>query len=119
LEQQVGLTYQMEERRDMVDSKVIDAFHMMWGSFPEPVRLIHKDRKVLAVNEIAASRGMEVGVSCFSVGSPELHKVCGANEALASDQGQRMNASDGRIRFWSPVAPDVFIHFIIFRDPPQ
>jgi len=105
----------------MVDSKVIDAFHMMWGSFPEPVRLIHKDRKVLAVNEIAASRGMEVGVSCFSVGNPELHKVCGANEALASNKGQRMNAPDGRIRFWSPVrnCPDVFIHFIIFRDPPQ
>jgi hypothetical protein len=30
-------------------------------------------------------------------------------------------APDGRIRFWSPVrnSPDVFIHFIIFRDPPQ
>jgi len=105
----------------MEDSTVIDAFHMMWGRFPEPVRLIHKDRRVLAVNEAAASKGMEVGVHCYSFGSPELHKVCSANEALASNQGQRINAPDGRIRFWSPVAncPDVFVHFVIFRDPPQ
>lgn len=105
----------------MVDSTVIDAFHMMWGKFPEPVRLIHKDRTVLAVNEAAASRGVEVGVHCYSVGNPELHKVCSANEALASQKGQRINAPDGRIRFWSPVSncPDVFVHFIIFRDPQQ
>lgn len=105
----------------MVDSSVIDAFHMMWGSFAEPVRLIDKDRKVLAVNEVGASRGMEVGVFCFSVGNPEFHKFCGANEALASDKGQRMIAPDGRIRFWSPVrnCPDVFVHFVIFTDPKQ
>jgi hypothetical protein len=108
-------------KQDMVDSTVIDAFHVMWGSFPEPVRLIHKDRRVLAVNEIAASKGMEVGVCCYSVGNPELHKVCGANAALVSKQGQRMDAADGRIRFWSPVSncPDVFVHFVIFRDPQQ
>ncbi len=111
----------MEEEKSMVDSTVIDAFHMMWGNFPEPVRLIHKDRRVLAVNEIAASRGMEVGVYCYSVGNPELHKVCGANEALVSKKGQRINAPDGRIRFWSPVSncPDVFVHFVIFRDQQQ
>ena len=34
----------------------------VWESFSEPVRLIHTNRKVLAVNEIAASRGMEVSV---------------------------------------------------------
>ena len=105
----------------MVESTVIDAFHMMWGSFPEPVRLIHRDRRVLAVNEIAASKGMEVGVYCYSVGTPELHKVCSANEALVSKKGQRINAPDGRIRFWSPVSncPDVFVHFVIFRDQQQ
>ena len=105
----------------MVDSTVIDAFQMMWGSFPEPVRLIYKDRRVLAVNKIAENRGMEVGVCCYSVGNPEFHKVCGANEALVTNKGQRMDAPDGRIRFWSPVSncPDVFVHFVIFRDLPQ
>ena len=110
-----------EETQDMVDSTVIDAFHMMWGSFPEPVRLIHKNRTVLAVNGIAASRGMEVGVFCYSLGNPELHKVCSANAALVSKAGQRIDADDGRIRFWSPVGncPDVFVHFVIFRDAQQ
>ena len=103
----------------MVDSTVIDAFHMMWGSFPEAVRLIHKSRKVLAVNEAAISKGMEVGVSCFSFGKPEFHKSCGADQALTSNNGERSIAPDGRIRFWSPVrnCPDVFVHFVIFPDP--
>jgi len=103
----------------MVDQKVIDAFHMMWGSFPAPVRLIHKKRNVLAVNEIAKSKGMEVGVPCFSIGNPESHKSCKANEALSSDHGQRMNVEQGKIKFWSPVrdCPDVFVHFTIPVDP--
>ena len=104
----------------MIDSKVIEAFHMMWGSFPAPVRLIHKSRKVLALNEIAESMGMQVGVPCFEFGNPESHKFCNANGALSSDKGQRMNvASEGKIKFWSPVrnCPDVFVHFTILADP--
>jgi hypothetical protein len=102
-----------------VDSKVIDAFHMMWGMFPAPVRLIHKNRKVLAVNEIAKSMGMEVGVPCFSFGNPEFHKFCNANEALSSNKGQRMNLYPEKIKFWSPVTgcPDVFVHFSITIEP--
>ena len=103
----------------MVDNKVIEAFHMMWGSFPAPVRLIHKNRKVLAVNEIAESMGMEVGVSCFTFGDPESHKFCNANEALSSNLGQRMNVAPGKIKFWSPVrnCPDVFVHFSTIINP--
>jgi hypothetical protein len=99
----------------MIDSKVLDAFHMMWGSFPLPVRLIHKNRKVLAVNEVAQSMGMEVGVPCFSFGNPESHKACNANEALSSDMGQRMDVGSEKIKFWSPVrnCPDVFVHFTV------
>jgi len=103
----------------MLDSTVIDAFNMMWGSFPSPVRLIHKGRKVLAVNEIAESMGMEVGVSCFLFGNPESHKACNANGALSSGKGQRMNVDPGRIKFWIPVrnCPDVFVHFTIVIEP--
>lgn len=103
----------------MIDSKVIDAFHMMWGIFPAPVRLIHKNRKVLAVNEIAQSMGMEAGVPCFAIGNPESHKACKANELLSSNKGQRMNVEPGKIKFWSPVKdyPDVYIHFTVPVDP--
>lgn len=105
----------------MVDSKVIEAFHMMWGSFPAPVRLIHKNRTVLAVNEIAAGRGMTAGVPCFAFGDPESHKACNANGALATNLGQRMNVAPGKIKFWSPVrdCPDVFVHFTVLIDPEQ
>jgi hypothetical protein len=104
----------------MIDSKVIDAFHMMWGNFPAPARLIHKSRKVLALNEIAKGTGMEVGVPCFEFGNPESHKSCNANGALSSGKGQRMNVEQGsKIKFWSPVegCPDVFVHFSILVDP--
>ena len=99
----------------MVDSKILDAFQMMWGSFPAPVRLIHKSRMVLAVNQFAKSIGMEVGVSCLAIGTPESHKGCKANKALFPNKGQRMNTEPGEIKFWSPVrdCPDVYIHFKI------
>ena len=105
----------------MVDKTVIDAFHMMWGGFPAPVRLIHKNRQVLAVNEIAQGMGMEVGVACFSFGNPESHKFCDANKALSSDKGQRMTAPGGKIKFWTPVrnCPDVFVHFTILIEPQE
>lgn len=35
----------------MVDEKVIEAFYMMWDSFPGNVRLIHKNKTVLAANK--------------------------------------------------------------------
>ncbi len=103
----------------MIDSKIVDAFHMMWGGFPAPVRLIHKNRKVLAVNEIAKSMGMEVGVPCFSIGNPESHKACRAIEAISSHEGQRMNVEPGKIKFWSPVrdCSDVYVHFTISVEP--
>jgi hypothetical protein len=34
----------------MVDSKVIEEFHLIWDHFPEPVTLVHKSREVIAVN---------------------------------------------------------------------
>lgn len=99
----------------MIDGKVLEAFHMMWGSFPAPVRLIHKNRQVLAVNEMAQDMGMETGVPCFAFGNPESHKFCNAAGALSTNRGQRMNVAPGRIKFWVPVreCADVFVHFTV------
>lgn len=38
----------------MDNQNVIDAFHMMWDNFPEPVMLIQKSRHIYAVNKKAA-----------------------------------------------------------------
>lgn len=98
----------------MIDNKVIEAFHLMWGNFPAPVRLIHKDRTVLAVNETANSLGMKTGVPCFQTGNPEAHKGCKANEALSTDKAQCLRVDD-KIKYWIPVKDlaDVYVHFAI------
>lgn len=70
----------------MVDEKIVEAFHLMWGNFPEPVMLVHKTREILAVNEACSKAGGQVGIKCSSIGSPERHQRCRANQALASQQ---------------------------------
>ncbi|GFZ30217.1 hypothetical protein CSC2_07430 [Clostridium zeae] len=99
----------------MVDEKIIEAFHMMWDNFPGSVRLIHKNRTVLAVNEIARQNGFEVGVMCIKIGSPEIHRGCKANVALSTKKAQIGKLGEDRIRYWIPVTgyDDIYIHFSI------
>lgn len=96
----------------MVDKKVIEAFHIMWDSFPGSVRLIHKNHTVLAANEIASKAGFDVETLCFKVGTPESHRGCKANLALSTKTGQAVRSSDGKIRYWLPVKDcnDVYVH---------
>jgi hypothetical protein len=44
---------------DGKSQKVIEAFHLMWDFFPEPVGLIAKNRTVLAINR--AAENVETG----------------------------------------------------------
>jgi hypothetical protein len=99
----------------MVDQKIIEDFYMMWSNFPASVRLIHKNRTILAANEAARSMGFEVGVKCFKIGVPEAHLGCKANEALSTKKGQGDRTEDGKIRYWLPVkeCEDVYIHLTI------
>lgn len=97
-----------------VDSKVINAFRLMWGNFPEPVMLVHKTREILAVNETCRKLGGVVGIKCSSL--PGQHKGCLANQALASQQAAYCKSEvNGKtiIGFWIPVIehPDIYIHF--------
>lgn len=98
----------------MVDEKVIEAFNMMWGNFPVPARLIHRDKTVLAINDAAKEKGFKAGVPCFTAGNPETHKSCMAPEMLATNKTvQQVNAEKDIIRFWIPVkdCPDAYVHF--------
>ncbi|MDF2572512.1 MAG: hypothetical protein K0R55_4116 [Sporomusa sp.] len=100
----------------MVDSKILEAFHLMWGKFPEPVMLIHKTREILAVNEVCGKAGGVTGIKCTSIGSPEQHKRCLANQALVSQQATYSKGeSNGRevIGYWIPVPnyPECYVHF--------
>ena len=37
----------------MSDNEIIQAFHLMWGNFPEPVMITQKSREMIAVNKKA------------------------------------------------------------------
>jgi hypothetical protein len=51
----------------MADQKVIEAFHLMCDSFPEPVMLIEKNRTILAINRAAEKDGRPLGIKCSSM----------------------------------------------------
>jgi hypothetical protein len=108
----------------MVDSKIIEAFHLMWSKFPEPAMLIHKTREILAVNEACKNaeeiKGIIdeelVGKKCVSMMSPEIHRGCLANKALQTQQAMSMKKEFGGLEvstYWIPVSgcPDVYVHF--------
>ncbi len=55
----------------MIDSKIIEAFHLMWGNFPEPATLVHKSKEVIAVNAACEVIGRVKGMNCATHGAPE------------------------------------------------
>jgi hypothetical protein len=107
------------ELKVMIEQKILDAFETMWGPFPEPVLLVHKDRTILATNELARVGGCSTGIKCFSRNPEAVTHACQnckANLALREDRpvcaeetmgGQRI------IGYWVPLKeiPDVFVHF--------
>lgn len=99
----------------MTDEKVIEAFQMMWGNFPEPVMLVHKSRDILAINEACRKAGGRPGIKCSSIGEPGRHRGCLANQALASQQATYAKGeANGKafIGYWLPVAghPEIYVH---------
>ena len=99
-----------------VPQSVIDAFHLMWDEFPEPAQLHHKSKQILAVNKASAAIGMQPGMVCSKLGSPESHKGCLAARCLKEGRAQHVCASMGGrdiIRFLQPLAgyPAPHVHY--------
>ena len=95
---------------------VIDAFHLMWNGFPEPVMLTHKSFQVVAVNRACAARGMEPGFHCNKIGTPEQHKGCLSQKCVRTGEAQYVPIplpDHEAVGFWLPVEghPEFFIHF--------
>ena len=104
----------MTDQRDS-ESQVITAFEMMWGKYTEPVRLIHRNFDIIAVNEACKAIGIVEGVKC-NAKNPEMHKGCKAMEALKTNVAKVVTSErDGMpwTTFWIPVSgfPDYYIHF--------
>ena len=102
----------------MVDSKVVEAFHLMWGDFPEPALLIRGNREMIAVNGAGEKAGRVEGTICATYGGAEAHKHCLANKALATRQPAFVKRKSGErdiISYWLPLDgyPELFVRFII------
>lgn len=104
----------------MVDRNILEAFQAMWGTFPQPVMLIQKNRTILAVNDLAKKAGIATDIKCFTLnpetGGSTQCKHCKANEALRIGEGvveKGQKNGVGFVAFWAPVkgVPDVYVHF--------
>ncbi|XPV68329.1 MAG: hypothetical protein ACNI25_13615 [Halarcobacter sp.] len=100
----------------MVDSKIIEAFHLMWGNFPEPVTLVHKNKEVIAVNALSEVLGIVKGMNYSTLSTNEEYRGCLANRALHLQQVAYKNAEYTEkeiISYWFPIEgyPELFIHF--------
>jgi len=103
----------------MISQKTLDAFQMMWGPFPEPVMLVHKNRTILAVNDLARQSGVPVESKCFSLNpkaATTICKHCKANVALRERRTVCVEEThNGKriIGYWMPLKDDedVYVHF--------
>ncbi|SFM26603.1 hypothetical protein [Pelosinus propionicus] len=92
------------------------AFHLMWETFPEPATLVHKSKKVIAINSACQIIGREKGMNCAQHGPAEGHRGCLANKAISVQQTAWKKSKYGEkdiLCYWLPVPehPDFFIHF--------
>ncbi|MDL2226920.1 hypothetical protein LJB86_04620 [Deltaproteobacteria bacterium OttesenSCG-928-M10] len=102
----------------IVDDKLVEAFHLMYDSFPGVAQLNHKSKLVVAVNPAAHAFGRLEGTICSRHGSPDQHKSCLADRALIERKEQSVcmpPMADGTEMtvFWLPIEghPDYYIHF--------
>ena len=99
----------------MDEQKLIEAFHLMWGKYPEQVRLIRKDFTIVAGNESYLQFGGPVGTKC-NVGDHARHKGCQAMKCL-KDRETKINGNEVNGErfdsYWVPVdgAEDYYVHF--------
>jgi hypothetical protein len=86
----------------MADTKLTDAFHLMWDEFPEGVILVHKDRTIIATNKAGEKPGCQINTKCFARPPIGGHQRCKANEA-----SHIKNLNTEKIR----VIMGIYLHF--------
>lgn len=102
----------------MIDENIIDAFHLMWDGFPDPVVLIHKSREIVAANIAARANDRVEGIKCSTLFTPEAHKGCKANLALKNGSAEFLRKKGGTgelLLYWLPIKdnPEYLIHVSI------
>ncbi|MDL2272610.1 hypothetical protein LJC23_06220 [Desulfovibrio sp. OttesenSCG-928-I05] len=98
------------------DPKLLEAFHLMWDAYPGPASLVHASKRILAVNDACREGGRVPGMVCSTWPSPDNHRGCMAQRALAEQVPffKEVRRPGGVFRvYWLPVAgyPDCYVHF--------
>ncbi len=100
--------------------EAVKCFKIMWGKFPIPAMLLHKDRTVVALNGAYPPASSNfVGKKCFEMtrGS-KVCPHCEANEAVAENKGRHAISYNWPLQqlrdcYWVPLDgyPDLYVHF--------
>ena len=98
------------------DPKLIEAFTLMWGTYPGQASLVHKSKTIIAVNRACLAGGRKPGMICARWDSPDRHRGCLANKALKEQTPlcKEVRNETGAFRvYWLPVPdyPDYYVHF--------
>lgn len=100
------------------EEQLIEAFNMMWGKYPEPVRLIDKNEIIIAGNEayLATSGPEMIGTCCRDLQPAELHIGCRHAKCIKTGEAQMKDVEHFGVTwhtYWVPVAgaPDYLVHF--------
>lgn len=98
------------------ENQLIESFNQMWDKYPEPVQLIHRSFRILAVNESCRLLGGVAGVICCADNDCKPHPGCRAMLALKTNEAQvvaREREGTQITGYWIPVAgaTDYYIHF--------
>lgn len=97
------------------ENQLVESFNLMWGKYPEPVQLINRSFRILAVNESCQLLGGKADVICCADNDCKPHPGCRAMLALKTNEAQVVSWEfEGKpiTGYWIPVAgeTDYYIH---------
>ncbi|PKU22804.1 hypothetical protein [Telmatospirillum siberiense] len=104
----------------MNETPYVQAFDLMWETFPEPTLLVRKDRTVIAANASARRMGRTEGGKCFGVtpfGGGKNHcRNCKADLTLRSREAiseVSLDLGAPITSYWLPLpdSTELYVHF--------
>lgn len=98
-------------------AKHVEAFRLMWDTFPEPAMLIGDGRKVLAANALGRRLGITAGSRCAGLAPVEAPPKHDPMEQLRDTQAALVELAEANgepiLSYWVPVTGtrNLAVHF--------
>lgn len=95
----------------MTDQEVINAFHIMWDNFPEPVTITQRSREIIAVNKKAAELGLTAGQGLWLLDT--YYGTSGMDSPLQRRPGGRISGTETvTVKMWPDKSMDLSGFFL-------